>query len=164
MYGKSILIHFIKKEKVLVIAAVLALISMVFIAPDAQYLSYIDFPVLGILFCLMAVVAGFKEIGVFDFISTSLIVKSKSIKLLVIFLVNCVFVSSMFITNDVALIAFVPITIGIFNLLKSNRLIFVVVMETIAANMGSMLTPIGNPQNLFLYSFYHMDILDFLKL
>ena len=157
------IIKFIKKDIVLAIAAVLALISMFFIPPSLKYLSYINFSVLGILFCLMAVVAGFMEIGVFNFISAKLLAKSKNLKTLTIILINCVFFSSMFFTNDVALIAFVPITIGIFNILGNERLIFIIVMETVAANMGSMITPIGNPQNLYIYSFYNMNIADFLK-
>ncbi|MCL2322221.1 MAG: SLC13 family permease [Oscillospiraceae bacterium] len=159
-----IIIQFIKKEIILTIAIVLAIISMIFVHPNTQYFSYIDFSVLGILFCLMVVVAGFMELGIFDFISARLIIKSKSVKLLVILLVNCVFFFSMLVTNDVVLIAFVPITIGIFNFVKQEKLIFIIVIETIAANIGSMLTPIGNPQNLYMYSFYHMDILDFLKI
>jgi len=78
-------------------------------------------------------------------------------------LVNCVFFTSMLLTNDVALIAFVPITISIFHFAGREKLIGTVVLETLAANIGSSLTPIGNPQNLYLYSFYHINILDFFK-
>ncbi|MCL2350961.1 MAG: SLC13 family permease [Firmicutes bacterium] len=155
--------RFLKKEPVLAAAAALAVISMFFVPPSVRYVSYMDFSVLGILFCLMLNVAGFRELGAFDFISSFLIVKSQSVRLLTILLVNCVFLTSMFVTNDVALIAFVPVTIGIFGLSGRDRLIFVIVMETMAANVGSMLTPIGNPQNLFLYSYYNMHILSFLK-
>jgi len=162
LVGKTI--RFIKKEPVLIIAAVLAAISMLIIHPDASYVSYIDFSVLGILFCLMIVVAGLMECGVFDFVSTRLIVRSKNVKLLALLLVGCVFFASMFVTNDVALIAFVPVTIEIFNIVGGGKLIFVVVLETIAANLGSMLTPIGNPQNLFLYSFFKMNVGGFLKI
>ena len=158
------IIEFIKKETVLFIAAVLAVVSMIFVAPDAQYISYIDFSVIGILFCLMTVVAGLMEIGVFSFISGKLLNKSQNVKFLTVILVNCVFFSSMFFTNDVALIAFVPMTIGIFGILGSEKLIFIIVMETAAANIGSMMTPIGNPQNLYIYSFYGMNIADFLKI
>jgi len=160
----SRIIDFIKKETVLFIAAVSAVASMIFVPPNAQYLSYIDFSVLGILFCLMTVVAGFMEIGVFSFISGKLLNKSQNIKVLTFILVNCVFFSSMFFTNDVVLIAFVPMTIGIFGILGSERLIFIIVMETVAANIGSMITPVGNPQNLYIYSFYGVNILDFFKI
>jgi len=110
------IIEFIKKDIILAAAAILAVISMIFAPPNLKYLSYINFSVLGILFCLMIVVAGFMEIGVFNFISAKLLAKSKNLKTLMFILINCVFFSSMFFTNDVALIAFVPITIGIFSI------------------------------------------------
>jgi len=159
----SKIIPFIKKEAILFIAAVFACISMIFIPPDVQYFSYIDYSVVGILFCLMIVVAGLKKLGVFIFLSQRLLNKTKSLRFLSALLVNCVFICSMFMTNDVALITFVPITIGIFALSGHKKLIFTVVMETLAANLGSMLTPIGNPQNLYIYSFYQLNILSFFK-
>ena len=155
------LISFIKKEAILFITALFAIVSMFFVQPGMEYLSYIDFKVLGILFCLMAVVEGFKKIGIFDFLSESLLIRTKNIKTVSIILVNCVFISSMFVTNDVALITFVPITIGVFYRTKHTKLIFIIVMETLAANLGSMITPIGNPQNLFLYSYFNLDIISF---
>ena len=157
------IISIIKKETVLFIAAVFAVISMIFIPLGVQYFSYIDYSVLGILFCLMVVVAGLKKLGLFDFLSQKLLIRTKSLKFLTVLLVSCVFVCSMFVTNDVALITFVPITIGIFALTGRKRLIFAVVMETLAANLGSMLTPIGNPQNLYIYSFYRLSILNFFE-
>ncbi|MCR4925801.1 MAG: anion permease [Clostridiales bacterium] len=158
-------LSFIKKEIVLIISAILAIISMLFTPPSKEYLGYIDFSVIAILFCLMAVVAGLRSIGVFDFISCLMLKKSKSTKAIGIVLVAMCFFSAMLITNDVALLTFVPLTISIFNSEKTkNKLIFIVVIETVAANLGSMLTPIGNPQNLFLYSFYSMKISDFFKI
>lgn len=158
------MINFVKQEYVLVIASVFAIVTMVFVPPNMQYFTYIDYSVIGLLFCLMVVVAGFSELGVLDFISTKLITKARNIKILIIILVNCVFFSAMLFTNDVALIAFVPITIGIFNSVGREKLIFTIVLETIAANLGSMLTPIGNPQNLYLFSYYHLSLLNFIKI
>ena len=163
IHGVSGLIVFIKKEAVLFIAAVFAFLSIVFVKPDARYFSYIDYSVLGILFCLMVVVAGLKELGVFEYLSQWLLRRTSSVKSLSILLVSSVFVCSMFITNDVALITFVPMTIGVFSRSARKKLIFIVVMETVAANLGSMMTPIGNPQNLYIYSFYRLHILSFLK-
>jgi len=157
------IISAIKKETVLFIAAVFALISMIFIPPSVQYFSYIDYSVLVILFCLMVVVSGLKKLGLFDFLSQKLLVRTKSVKFLTVLLVSCVFFCSMFMTNDVALITFVPITIVIFSLSGHQRLIFAIVMETLAANLGSMMTPIGNPQNLYIYSFYRLGILNFFE-
>lgn len=154
---------FIKNETVLVIAAILTIISMFFVFPGMGYLEYINFPVLGILFCLMAVVAGFQKIGVFDLLSSMVLSRTRDGKKIGIILVGLCFFTAMLITNDVALITFVPFTIGILGQ-DDDKLIFVIVMETIGANLGSMLTPIGNPQNLFLYSYYGLSIFKFLSI
>ena len=153
----------IKKEAVLFIAFVFALVSMMLIPPDLHYFSYIDYSVLSILFCLMVVAAGLKDLGVFNLMSQRLLARTKSVKFLSIILVNCVFVCSMFMTNDVALIAFVPVSIRIFSSTGHKKLIFIIVMETLAANLGSMLMPIGNPQNLYIYSFYRLSMVSFLQ-
>ena len=149
---------FLKKEPVLSIAAVLAAASAFLVPPSAGYLAYIDFRVLALLFCLMAVVAGFIEVGFFDFISAKLLGKTDKSKLIGILLVNLCFFSAMLVTNDVALLTFVPLTLGILGAVPASELIFVLVMETIAANLGSMATPVGNPQNLYLYSAYNVPL------
>lgn len=157
--------NIIKKEPVMCIAFLLAFFSMFFVTPDLKYVSYIDFRTLCILFCLMTSVAGFKKCGVFDCIASGLLsfVKSKTGIFLVLIL-GCFFLS-MIMTNDVALITFVPF--AILTLKKAqlhSKMIFVIVMQTIAANLGSMLTPFGNPQNLFLYNLSQMSFLDFITL
>ena len=148
-------VQFIKSEIVLTVAVVLAVASMFFVHPDEAYLGYIDFRTLSILFCLMAVMAGFQEIGLFRLIAEKLLKKVSGVFGLVYILVMLCFFFSMLITNDVALITFIPFTFIVLQLLEEDlqkRLIIpVVVMQTIAANLGSMLTPIGNPQNLYLY-------------
>ena len=154
-----------KKEAVLSIAFILAIVSAFFVRPDKEYLGYIDFRTLGILFCLMAVMAGLQKIGLFNYIAEKLLAKVKHIRGLVFILVMLCFVSSMFITNDVALITFVPFTFIVLKMLfadGADKLIVpIVVMQTIAANLGSMLTPIGNPQNLYLYGKTSMNFLEF---
>lgn len=146
---------FVKKEMVLCIASVLALLSMLFIKPDREYLSYIDFRTLAILFCLMAIISSFRSIGIFDWMAARLLKHVHGLAGITTILVLLCFFSSMFITNDVALITFVPLALIVFKNLKPSIqgrwTITCVVMQTIAANLGSMLTPIGNPQNLFLY-------------
>ncbi len=153
---KTKIIEFIKQETVLLVACVLAVISAFFVTPDAKYFEYIDFRTLGILFSLMAIMAGFKNMGVFEEISRKLLNKVRSIRQLVVMLTLLCFFFSMIITNDVALITFVPFTFVMFDMLgeaeEKKWLIPVTVLQTIAANLGSMLTPIGNPQNLYLYS------------
>lgn len=154
---------FIKHEIVLTVASVLAIVSMFFVKPGKEYAGYIDFPVLAILFCLMIVIAGFIKLNLFDVISDKVIKATGSIKIVLIILVSVCFFCAMFVTNDVALITFVPFTAGLFGKKHQDELIFVIVMETIAANLGSMLTPIGNPHNLYLFSHYNMSMLDFFK-
>ena len=160
------ILNFIKKETVLFAALILAVVSCFFVPPDSHYIGYIDFRTLAILFCLMAVMAGLRKIGVFDTLARRLLERVKSFKAVVFILWVLCFVFSMFITNDVALITFVPLTIVILRMLgekvRDKWLIPIVTMQTIAANLGSMLTPIGNPQNLYLYGKANMDIGDFL--
>lgn len=146
---------FVKKEAVLTVAVVLAAVSMFVVTPDKEYGNYIDFKTLSILFCLMAVMAGLQDAGVFQFIAEKLLRKVKKLWQLVLILVMLCFFFSMLITNDVALITFVPFAFIVLELLgeewEKKLIIPVVAMQTVAANLGSMLTPIGNPQNLYLY-------------
>ncbi len=156
--------EFIKNEIVLILSFVLAVFSAFFVTPNKGYLEYIDFKTLGLLFCLMAVMAGLNSIGIFKFIAEKMLSKVKNISGLSLILGLLCFFSSMIITNDVALITFVPFTITVLKLSgKLNKLIWIVTIETIAANLGSMLTPIGNPQNLYLFSAFNMSMSDFLS-
>lgn len=144
-------LDFIKKETVLTIAWILAIVSAFFIPPNLQYLGYIDFRSLGILWSLMVVMEGLKKIGVFDHIGNQLLKRTKKVWELAAVLVFLCFFLSMLITNDVALITFVPFTIYILTQIQMPQLLIpVIVLQTLAANLGSMLTPIGNPQNLYL--------------
>ena len=144
---------FMKKETVLSAAAALALLSMFLVPPDAQYAGYIDFDTLALLFSLMAVMKGYQRSGLFDRLGGRLLAHVRSTRGLLLALVFLPFISSMVITNDVALITFVPFALIVLRLSGQERLLIpVVVMQTLAANLGSMLTPIGNPQNLYLYS------------
>ena len=155
---------FIKNEIVLILSFILATISAFFVAPSREYFEYIDFRTLGLLFCLMSVMAGFNRLGVFKFIAEKMLSKIKSVNGLSLILGLLCFFSSMFITNDVALITFVPFTITALRLSeKMDKLIWIVTVETVAANLGSMLTPIGNPQNLYLFSAFNMKLDDFIS-
>lgn len=154
---------FVKNEIVLIISFVLAVISAFFVVPNRGYFEYIDFRTLGLLFCLMIIMAGLNRLGVFKFIAEKMLLKINSISELSLILGLLCFFSSMIITNDVALITFVPFTITALKLSnKTDKLIWIVTVETIAANLGSMLTPIGNPQNLYLFSSFNMSMSDFI--
>lgn len=157
--------EFIKKEAVLSISFLAALISAFFIPPDIGYIEYIDFRVIILLFSLMSVVSGVQSCGVFASLAKRLCSGEKSLKTVIFILVLLPFFTSMLITNDVALITFVPFAILVLNAVKKeNKIIFTVVMQTIAANLGSMATPVGNPQNLYLYNRYFENPGDFLKI
>ncbi len=149
---KQKLTDFVKKETVLVIAAILAVLSAFAVSPDLNYLSYIDWRVLGILLSLMLITAGLQKNGVFDAIGKKLLMYTKNTMQLMAILVFLCFFSSMLITNDVALLTFVPFALLLLKKCGQEHLLIpVIVLQTIAANLGSMLTPVGNPQNLYLY-------------
>ncbi|MDF2926622.1 MAG: hypothetical protein K0R57_5536 [Paenibacillaceae bacterium] len=152
----------IKQEAVLVTAFLCAALSMFFVPPSAAYLDYIDFKVLALLFCLMIVVAGVQNCGLFDVLAQKLLSGRKQIRRLCLLLVMMPFFSSMLITNDVALITFVPFAIVVLTMIdRLHYLIYIVTLQTLAANLGSMATPVGNPQNLYLYSRFHISISGF---
>ncbi|HBL41052.1 MAG TPA: citrate transporter [Ruminococcaceae bacterium] len=155
---------FLKNEIVLVLSFVLAAVSAFFVPLSKQYAAYIDFRTLALLFSLMAVMAGFSQAGVFKWIAKKLLRKAEKTNQLYLVLVLLCFFSAMVITNDVALITFVPFTVITLKMAKQEKLlIFITVAETVAANLGSMLTPIGNPQNLYLFSLFNLSAFDFVK-
>lgn len=142
----------LKKEMVLTIAWVLAIVTAFVVPPDGEYIGYLDGHTLGLLFCLMTVMAGLQRLGLFRQMGEGLLKRAGSARQVEAILVFLCFVSSCVLTNDVALITFVPFAVTVLELSGlGERLIPVVVMQTVAANLGSMLTPIGNPQNLYLY-------------
>ena len=153
---------FIKKEPVLCIAALCAVATMLLVPPDIGYLHYIDWRVLCLLLCLMGVVAGFKSLGAFDWLTYQLLRRIKSGRVLGVTLVLLPFFCSMLVTNDVALIVFVPFTLALLEGLGcGSSVVPVIVLQTVAANLGSMATPVGNPQNLYLYAAYELGAGEF---
>lgn len=146
----------IKREPVLTVSFVLAAVSAIFVPPDKEYLSYGSLSVLCLLLCLMVIVAGLRQAGLFDEMARRLTQRVRTEKgLLWVLCGECFFLSAL-ITNDVALITFVPFILLLLRGQPEKTVIFAVTMETVCANLGSLLTPIGNPQNLYLYTYYHM--------
>lgn len=146
---------FVRGNVVLVASAVLAVASMALVPPSAEYAGYIDFRTLGILFCFMAVVAGMRECHLFGALAGRILAGRRSLRMLCLMLVLLPFFCSMVITNDVSLITFVPFTILVLGMAgESSSILPVVVLQTLAANAGSMLLPFGNPQNLYIHSHY----------
>ena len=154
--------NFLKAEAVLCVAAVCAVVTMFFVPPDAAYIGYIDCHVLCLLLCLMAVVEGFQSCGAFRWLAGQLLKRSKGGRMLSVVLVLLPFFSSMLVTNDVALLTFVPFTLLLLEQIECrDAAVPMLVLQTVAANLGSMATPVGNPQNLFIYSAYGLSAGEF---
>lgn len=155
-------VNLLKNEIVLIAALALAAVSMLLVKPDEGYANYIDYQTLALLFCLMVVMAQFQKLGLLQRIAVKLLRRARRSRRLVSILVLLCFFSSMLITNDVALITFVPFTIAVLQMAGQETLIIpTVALQTAAANLGSMATPVGNPQNLYLYAQSGMSAADF---
>ena len=145
--------EFIKKNAVLCVAISAALITSVIIPPDAEYFSYFDFKTLTCLFCTLAVVGALKNIHFFYALAKQIVRAFKNARACVLALLYVTFIGSMLIANDMALLTFLPL--GYFALSSTGKeryMAFTFIMQNIAANLGGMLTPFGNPQNLYLYT------------
>lgn len=158
-------INLLKNDTILIVSGLLAFISCFIITPDSKYPSYINFRVLAILFSLMLVVSALIRIGTFDFLTSKLLGRIHSERYISLLLVVLSFFMSMLLTNDVTLVTLVPFAINVLKEYKDRRrTMYTLILMTVSANLGSMLTPIGNPQNLYLYSHYHMKLSSFIKL
>ena len=145
--------RFVKANPVFVLAGAAAIVSMFFVPPNAGYTSYIDWRTVGLLLCQLMIVQGLMESGAFRLLSGRIVRTVRSTRSLSTVLILACFFVSMLVTNDVSLISFVPLTILLLSVAgAADLLIPVVVLETIAANLGSMLMPFGNPQNLYLFN------------
>lgn len=151
-----------RAQPVLCISFVAAVITAFIIPPDEKYADYCNFSVICELFALMTAVAGLRSAGIFERLTEALMKKAGNERTLArIFIISCFFFS-MLVTNDVALITFVPITLMSFmGRDEKKALILTVVLETVAANLGSMMTPIGNPQNLYIFDRYGLTPMQF---
>lgn len=158
-------ISFLKRNAVLVGAWILAIVSMFMVPPNKSYIDYIDWKTLGLLWSLMVIMIVFQKQGVFEQIGQKLLRRTKNAGQLSAVLILLCFFMGMFITNDVALLTFVPFAIMLLTACdREDLLIPVIVLQTVAANLGSMLLQVGNPQNLYLYGISHMDAVDFVQI
>ncbi|MBR6040502.1 MAG: citrate transporter [Clostridia bacterium] len=156
---------FIKKNVVMVIALVAAAVTMFFVPPDEAYLGYFDFKTLTCLFCVLAVVCALKNIRFFYVLARKVVQLFKNARMSVLGLVYITFIGSMLIANDMALLTFLPL--GFFVLSTTHKekyMSFTFIMQNIAANLGGMLTPFGNPQNLYLYTKFEIPNLEFMRI
>ncbi len=150
---RKIITTFVKKNTVFLIALVAAAITCFIIVPDKEYASYFDFKTLTCLFCVLAVVCALKNVNFFYILAQEIVKKFKNARRAVIALVYITFIGSMFIANDMALLTFLPLGYMILTTTgKEKYMAITFILQNIAANLGGMLTPFGNPQNLFLYA------------
>lgn len=154
---------FIKKNVVMVIAMILAVATSFIVRPDKEYIGYFDFKTLSCLFTVLAVVCALKNIKFFYIIARKIVSVFKTAKIAVLALIYITFIGSMLIANDMALLTFLPL--GYFVLSSTGKEKYMAVtfiLQNIAANLGGMLTPFGNPQNLYLYSKFGIPTLEFM--
>ncbi|MBE6903120.1 MAG: citrate transporter [Ruminococcaceae bacterium] len=162
---KNKTIKFIKSNFVFLISALAALVTSFFVTPDAQYLSYFDWKTLACLFLTLAVVCALRNIKFFTILARKLVAFAGNLRSLFILLIVITFIGSMVIANDMALITFLPL--GYFALSVTNKtkyMAYLFILQNISANLGGMLTPFGNPQNLYLYSYFHIPTGEFCKI
>lgn len=154
---------FTKKNAVMIIAAFAAIITAFIIPPDEKYLEYFDFKTLACLYSVLAVVCALKNINFFYMLARKIIYYFKTAKIAILVLVYITFIGSMLIANDMALLTFLPLGYILLKATgKEKYLGFTCIMQNIAANLGGMLTPFGNPQNLYLYTKFHIPIGEFM--
>ena len=159
------LLHFIKQNVVLCVAVLLAIGTSFIVPPDSVYASYFDWKTLTCLFCTLAVICALKNIKFFTFLAKKIVYCTGNLRMASIALVYITFIGSMLISNDMALLTFLPL--GYFVLSstgKEKHMAFIFIMQNIAANLGGMLTPFGNPQNLYLYSKFNIPTGEFMQI
>lgn len=158
-------IKFSKAQFVLTIAFIAMLITCVFVPVDGLYLGYFNLRTLATLFCTLAVVSAFSHIHVFEILSKNIVLKLHNLRNATLGLVFITFFGSMLLANDMALLTFLPLGYYVLNSTDNKQaMAFTFIMQNIAANLGGMVTPFGNPQNLYLYSYYGIDTMEFVKL
>ncbi len=156
---------FVKKNTVMVIALLAATVTMFLVPPDREYLGYFDYKTLTCLFCVLAVVCALRNIRFFYALARKVVRLFKNARMSVLALVYITFIGSMLIANDMALLTFLPL--GFFVLSTTHKekfMAFTFIMQNIAANLGGMLTPFGNPQNLYLYTKFEIPNLEFMRI
>ena len=157
--------RFIKKNTVMCIALLAAIITSFIVPIDKQYIGYFDYKTLTCLFCVLAVVCALKNINFFYMLARKVVQLFKNARMSVLALVYITFIGSMLIANDMALLTFLPLGYFVLTTTKKEKyMAFTFIMQNIAANLGGMLTPFGNPQNLSLYSKFNIPNLEFMRI
>lgn len=156
---------FVRKNTVMVIAFLAAATTTIFVPIDAQYIGYFDFKTLTCLFCVLAVVCALKDIRFFYMLARRIVHLFRNARLSILALVYITFIGSMLIANDMALLTFLPLGYLVLTTTgKEKYMPFTFIMQNIAANLGGMLTPFGNPQNLYLYTKFSIPNAEFVSI
>ena len=159
------LVRVLKKNIVMFVALTAALVTMFFVPPNRGYLDYFDVKTLTCLFCVLAVVCALKNIQFFYVLAKKIVQLFKNARVAILALVYITFIGSMLIANDMALLTFLPLGYFVLSTTgKTRYMAFTYIMQNIAANLGGMLTPFGNPQNLYLYSFFEIPTGEFMSI
>ena len=154
-----------KENVVLIVAICAAIITSFIVPPDEEYLNYFDFKTLACLFGVLAVVCALRNIRFFYTLAKAIVRRFKNAKVAILVLVYITFIGSMLIANDMALLTFLPLGYFILHTTgKEKYLAFTFIIQNIAANLGGMLTPFGNPQNLYLYSKFNIPDGEFVSI
>ena len=158
-------VGFVRKNAVMFIALAAAAATSFIVPPDREYAGYFDFKTLTCLFCVLAVVCALKDINFFYLLARRLVQLFKNARLSVLALVYITFIGSMLIANDMALLTFLPLGFLVLNVTEKEKyMAFTFIMQNIAANLGGMLTPFGNPQNLYLYTRFNIPNGEFMRI
>lgn len=158
-------VDFFRKQIVLTISIIAMSITCIYVPIDKLYLGYFNWQTIATLFCTLAVVEAFARIHLFEIISKAIVIKLHNLRNATIGLVFITFVGSMVLANDMALLTFLPLGYFVLNSTDNkDAMAFTFIMQNIAANLGGMVTPFGNPQNLYLYAFYNIEIMEFMKI
>lgn len=156
---------FLRKNVVMVVALVAAVITAFIVPPDEAYLDYFDVKTLTCLFCVLAVVCALKNIQFFYIIAKKIVQCFRNARMAILVLVYITFIGSMLIANDMALLTFLPLGYLVLSSTgKQKYMAFTFIMQNIAANLGGMLTPFGNPQNLYLYTKFAIPTMEFMQI
>ncbi len=156
---------FVRKNTVMFVALCAAVVTSAVVPPDREYVGYFDFKTLTCLFCVLAVVCALKNVNFFYVLAEKIVERFKNARICILALVYITFIGSMLIANDMALLTFLPL--GYFVLTASRKrkyMAFTFIMQNIAANLGGMLTPFGNPQNLYLYTKFQIPVGEFMSI
>ena len=155
----------LRNNAVMFIAMLCAIVTCFFVPPDKQYIEYFDFKTLTCLFCVLAVVCALRNVRFFYTLARKIVKSFKNARMSVLGLVYITFIGSMLIANDMALLTFLPLGYLVLHTTgKRKYMAFTCIMQNIAANLGGMLTPFGNPQNLYLYSKFSISNAEFVSI